>query len=78
MKAREGERDRTMGKNLKFRMGILLFLACFLGGLIGSAGVLVWAARTEELPGGSQIIYFEDGSSLTVESDEETMTRGHM
>lgn len=74
MKAREGERDRTMGKNLKFRMGILLFLACFLGGLIGSAGVLVWAARTEELPGGSQIIYFEDGSSLTVESDEETMT----
>ncbi len=48
--------------------------AICIGILCGSANLYkAQAARTEEVSQNSQIIYFEDGSSLTVTSDEETM-----
>ncbi len=55
--------------------GTLLFFA-FLAGILGwyTDVCPAQAARTEEISQDSQIIYFEDGSSLKVDSDEETMT----
>ncbi|MDE7326105.1 MAG: hypothetical protein K2N63_07510 [Lachnospiraceae bacterium] len=63
------------GRTRRNIMGMLLCCAVFTGLFArGMEEKTVRAARTEEIPGGSQIIYFEDGSSLSVESDEEKMT----
>ncbi len=59
-------------KKLMSTLLVFFLLTGLFGGVIGKRKVQ--AARTEDLSESSQIIYFEDGSSLTVESDEQTMT----
>lgn len=67
----KGKTIREIKKLVSMLLVFLLLTGLFSG---FSKGEKTQAARTEDLSESSQIIYFEDGSSLTVESDEQTMT----
>lgn len=67
-------KNRTDNKTMKKSHWLLAGLFCFTI-FTGHTNVCpVQAARTEDMSQSCQIIYFEDGSSLTVNSDDKEMT----
>lgn len=80
-KTKKTDKKTKKARKAKKKIIIMLLIGVLCTGILcttvfgESAKVYkVQAARTEEVSQNSQIIYFEDGSSLTVTSDEEAMT----